>query len=717
MVVSYFAIKSIIFSAPRMQTSCWRPVACRYGHGAAGSIVTLISKNMLTKTSKNILIRPGQTHAKLKMAPWASSIAVSRRECASLTSNLTRVIPIRSLGFLRRTQIVRNISRRFRSDEVKNKNLNAKATKPAPVISEMKRLLILAKPEKWRLAGAVALLFISSGVTMAIPFCMGKVIDTIYSPVNEGKLVEKLNMICKYLVVIFLIGALANFGRVYLMQVSGQNIIKSLREKVFGSIIKQEVGFFDKNKTGELVNRLSADTSLVGQSVTMNISDGLRAVAQAIGGVAMMCYVSPKLTLVALGIVPPVALGSRIYGRYLRNITRQVQDSLAGATQTAEEKIANIRTVRAFAHEDRETQIYNSKIEHVLKLSYKEALARGIFWGMTGLSGNLIVLAVFYYGGIMMTESQITIGDLSAFLLYAAYVGVSVGGMTSFYTEMMRGLGASTRLWELSDREPSVPIADGINPADSIKGNIEFHNVSFYYPLRPEVTIIRGMNLCVPSGSITAVVGSSGSGKSTIGSLLLRYYDPSEGEVVIDGIDICDLNPTWLRQHIGTVSQEPVLFSCSVAENIAYGSSDPSAVSTEQIIDAAKKANAYNFIQSFPKRFETMVGERGLMLSGGQKQRVAIARAILKNPKILLLDEATSALDAESEYLVQDALERLMVGRTVLTIAHRLSTIKSANQIAVLDQGKVAEIGSYQELVQIDNGIFRRLVERQTITK
>ncbi|VDI62092.1 ATP-binding cassette, subfamily B (MDR/TAP), member 10 [Mytilus galloprovincialis] len=577
---------------------------------------------------------------------------------------------------------------------------------------------------------------------MAVPFCIGKVIDIIYSPSEQEKMKEKLTTFCQIMVGVFIVGAVANFGRVYLMSVSGNRIINRLRQTLFSSIMRQEMGFFDKTKTGELVNRLSADTTLVGQSVTQNISDGLRAVAQATGGVGMMMYVSPKLTGIALLIVPPVSIMARYYGRFLRAITKDVQDSLANTTQIAEEKISNIRTVRAFGHETTEEDRYNTGIKHVLDLTYKEALMRAMFFGSVGLAGNCVVLSVFYYGGTMMTESQISVGDLSAFLLYAAYIGVSLGGMTSFYSEMMKGLGASTRLWELTDRtllyQYMVDIIQvviitgryhpggipggggypggGLIPTSPVIGNIEFNDVRFIYPSRDDVVIFDKLSLLVPSGSITAVVGPSGSGKSTVGSLLLRYYDPSQGSVTLDGEDIKKIDPTWLRGQIGTVSQEPVLFSCSVRDNIAYGSQDPTTVTDEEIYEAAKKANAYHFINSFPDKFNTLVGERGQTLSGGQRQRVAIARAILKNPKILILDEATSALDAESEYLVHEALERLMVGRTVITIAHRLSTIKSADQIAVIDHGHVSEIGSYSQLMDIPDGLFRKLVERQTIT-
>ncbi|XP_071511192.1 ATP-binding cassette sub-family B member 10, mitochondrial-like [Diadema antillarum] len=588
-----------------------------------------------------------------------------------------------------------------------------------PKTSEVWRLLSMAKPERYRLVVAIGLLIISSTVTISVPFALGKLIDVIYTSASEGskeEMMERLKMLCTFLAGIFLVGALANFGRVYLMQTSGQRIIKRLREMLFKSIVAQEVGFFDKTSTGELINRLSTDTSKIGQSLTSNISDGLRSAVQVIGGVGMMFYSSAQLATVVLSIVPPFSVLAILYGRYVRSLSKQVQDSLASATQVAEERISSIRTVRAFSHEPREESAYSRMVEGVYQMTKKEALASSVFFGTMGLSGNIIILTVLYNGGYMMTASQITVGDLSAFLLYAAYVGVSIGGLSSFYSELMKGLGASTRLWELVDRKPAIPLTSGLRlDPSTLKGAIDFNELSFAYPMRPDVQIFQGLNLSVKAGSVMAVVGASGSGKSSLGALLLRYYDPSTGSITLDGTNVTSLSPEWLRHQIGTVSQEPVLFSTSIKENIAYGAIDPDAVSMEMIEDAARTANAHNFIQSFPSKYDTVVGERGLMLSGGQRQRIALARAVLKNPKILLLDEATSALDAESEYLVQEALERLMVGRTVITIAHRLSTIKNADMIAVLDVGGIAETGTYEELMRIRDGIFRKLVERQTV--
>ncbi|XP_033874888.1 ATP-binding cassette sub-family B member 10, mitochondrial [Acipenser ruthenus] len=580
---------------------------------------------------------------------------------------------------------------------------------------DSRKLLQLAHPERWRLAAAVGFLGVSSMVTMAAPFYLGRVIDVICAnPVGDAS--ATLTSLCAMLSGVFLCGATANAARVYLMQISGQQIVRNLRESLFSSILRQEVGFFDKTRTGELINRLSSDTALIGRSITENLSDGLRALAQATAGVGMMFYVSPSLATLVLGIVPPFAVLAVVCGRYLRKLSRMTQDSLAEATQLAEERIGNVRTVRAFGKEFTEVEKYISKVNYVFQLAKKEAVVRAGFFGATGLCGNLIVLTVLYKGGLLMGSDHMTVGELSSFLLYAFWVGVSIGGMSSFYSELMKGFGAGTRLWELLDRQPEFPLNEGFTlRPDQLKGALEFQDVTFSYPTRKDASIFQGLSLSVPAGSVMAVVGPSGSGKSTLVSLLLRLYDPDSGVITIDGRDVRELNPYWLRTNIGTVSQEPVLFSCSIAENIAYGALDPSQVTAEEIYRAAEFANANSFIQNFPKGFDTVVGEKGILLSGGQKQRIAIARALLKNPKILLLDEATSALDAENEHVVQEALDRLMDGRTVLIIAHRFSTIQNADAVAVLDQGRVVECGKHKQLLENPQGLFKKLMEKQAI--
>ncbi|XP_025835242.1 ATP-binding cassette sub-family B member 10, mitochondrial [Agrilus planipennis] len=580
--------------------------------------------------------------------------------------------------------------------------------------ADLSRLFSLAKSEKWTLFGAVCLLFISSAVTMAVPFSLGKVLDIIYTNnENSDDARQKLNKLCGILIAVFLLGGICNFGRVYLMSTSGYRMTQALRLKVFSSILRQEQGWFDNRSTGELVNRLSSDTQIVGYALTTNISDGLRSTIMVLAGSGMMFYMSPKLALVSLTVVPPVAVIAIIYGRYVRNITKEVQDKLAAASQVAEERISNMKTVKSFGRESLEMDRYKCAIEKVLLLGYNESRARAIFFGMTGLTGNVIIISVLYYGGVMVSAHDITVGNLSSFLLYAAYIGVSLGGLSSFYSELNKAVGAATRLWEIVDRQPAMPVTGGSIPIKEPEGHIQFNDIQFKYPSRSNVEVLNDVKLDISPGKTVAVVGPSGSGKSTLAALLLRLYDPTKGNVLLDGQDVRNLDPKWIKRCIGTVSQEPVLFSCSIRDNILYGADCPEKITEEKLTEVAKEANVLEFVQQLPEGFNTLVGERGIMLSGGQKQRIAIARALIKDPKILLLDEATSALDAQSESLVREALERVMKGRTVLTIAHRLSTIQNADVIAVLKNGTIVEQGTYNELLA-KKGAFKELIKHQT---
>ncbi|XP_023809314.1 ATP-binding cassette sub-family B member 10, mitochondrial isoform X2 [Oryzias latipes] len=663
--------------------------------------------------------RKSSVHPAPVFSPWGRPLtSVPRLRPLSGPSLLFFTPAGRGRAAVRHTPVAFASSSSAGSAEVEKNRADAEEARQPPTsvpLEDVKRILRLAHPERWRVAAAVGFLTVSSTVTMSAPFFLGKVIDTIYSTGTDIEtMTASLTSLCIMLTGVFLCGGAANAARVYLMEVSGQQIIRNLRGSIFMSILRQEVAFFDKNRTGELINRLSADSAIVGRSITDNLSDGLRAVAQAVAGVSMMFYVSPSLASFVLLIVPPMAALAVIYGRYLRSISKRTQDALAQATQLAEERISNLRTVRAFGKELSEVNAYKQKADFVLSLAKKEAKMRAGFFGVTGLSGNLMILSVLYKGGLLMANHHMTVGELSSFLMYTFWVGISIAGLSSFYSELMKGFGAGARLWELLERKPEFPLDEGhVLPPEQLKGQLEFCNVSFAYPTRKEAQIFQNLNLLVPAGTIMAVVGPSGSGKSSLVSLLLRLYDPDSGLITIDGHDIRDLNPYWLRAHIGTVSQEPVLFSCSIRDNIAYGATDPDAVTTEDIYRAAKVANAFDFVQRFPKGFDTVVGEKGVLLSGGQKQRIAIARALLKNPKILLLDEATSALDSENESLVQEALERLMEGRTVVIIAHRLSTIKNADTVAVLDQRHIAECGNPTELLSNREGQFRKLMEKQ----
>ncbi|XP_013173003.1 PREDICTED: ATP-binding cassette sub-family B member 10, mitochondrial-like [Papilio xuthus] len=584
--------------------------------------------------------------------------------------------------------------------------------------SEVKRLFSLAAPEKWTLTGAIGFLIISSSVTIAVPFSLGKVLDIIYSSTNDlGATTERLDSLCLMLCGVFILGGLCNFGRVYLMSISGQRMTQALRKQAYAAIMRQEPAWFHRTSTGELVNRLSADTQLVGRNLSQNVSDGLRSLLMTIAGAGMMFYMSPSLAFIGLCVVPPVSMLAVIYGRFVRSITRQLQKTLADTSELAEEKISNIKTVKAFSKEAKECESYAQRIETVLQLAYKESLAVGSFYGMTGLAGNTIILLVLYYGGGMVATEQLTVGHLTSFLLYAAYVGISIGGLSGFYTELNKGLGAATRLWEIMDRKPLIPSIGGLRPETRPKGEILLENVTFSYQGAP---LIRGMNLHLTPGKSIALVGRSGCGKSTIASLILRLYDPEEGRILLDGVDIRHLDPVWLRSHIGFVSQEPVLFSGSIKENILYGALDD----REEMIEVNGKLEPAWLVAARTAQLQDMgasragwrreVGAGGSHLSGGQKQRVAIARAIVKNPKILILDEATSALDAYSEFLVDKALKDISKDRTVLTIAHRLSTIQSADEVAVVDNGCIVEQGTYTDLMSKENGVFKELITHQT---
>uniref|UniRef100_A0A8W7PRF9 ATP-binding cassette sub-family B member 10, mitochondrial n=1 Tax=Anopheles coluzzii TaxID=1518534 RepID=A0A8W7PRF9_ANOCL len=583
--------------------------------------------------------------------------------------------------------------------------------------SDVKRLLGFAKSEQWNITGGIGCLIISSAITMSVPFGLGKILDIIYaSSAETGMAKEKLDQFCLLLGGIFLLGGLANFGRVYLFSNASLRITKNIRAKVYSSMLNQEAGWFDRKGTGELVNRLSSDTYLVGNSLSMNLSDGLRSTAMILAGTGMMIYTSPHLALVGMCIVPCVAGGAVVYGRYVRNITRELMDKYAEIMKIGEERLGNVKTVKVFCKERFEKQLFSEQLLDALNIGYRETKARATFYGMTGLSGNIIILSVLYYGGTMVNNAEMTIGALTSFILYAGYTAISIGGLSNFYTELNKGVGSASRLWEIIDRKYAIPIDGGIEVSNPPAGQIQFRDVVFHYPSRPDAPILNGVNLTIEPGTSTAVVGRSGSGKSTIASLMLRLYDPAQGSVRLDGTDLRDLNPSSLRRHIGAVNQEPVLFSGSIRENILYGLNMGEKISESAFQRVVREAHVDEFVRHFPDGLDTLVGQRGVMLSGGQKQRVAIARAIIRNPKILILDEATSALDAVSEELIQNALERLTKNRTVLTIAHRLSTIRNATNIAVLRDGQIVEHGNYAQLIATEGGVFRELVQRQTFS-
>ncbi|PGH04133.1 ABC transporter ATP-binding protein [Blastomyces parvus] len=578
---------------------------------------------------------------------------------------------------------------------------------------EVWRLLKIARPEAKILSVAFVCLLISSSITMSIPFSIGKILDiaTQGSPEGGNQLFGlTLPVFYGVLAGVLSLGAAANYGRIIVLRIVGERIVARLRSKLFRRTFIQDAEFFDANRVGDLISRLSSDTIIVGKSITQNLSDGLRAFVSGAAGFGLMAFVSLKLSSVLLVLLPPVALGAFFYGRAIRNLSRKIQKNLGSLTKIAEERLGNVKTSQAFAGEILEVNRYNKQVRRIFELGKKESFVSATFFSSTGLMGNMTILSLLYVGGGMVQSGAISIGDLTSFLMYTAYAGSSMFGLSSFYSELMKGVGAASRLFELQDRNPTISPTKG-DHVISARGPIRFKNLDFSYPTRPAVNIFKDLDFEIPEGSNVAIVGPSGGGKSTIASMLLRFYNPTSGQILINGKDISTMNVKSLRRKIGVVSQEPVLFSGTIAENISYGK--PHATRAE-IIAAARKANC-QFISDFPDGLDTHVGARGAQLSGGQKQRIAIARALIKNPDILILDEATSALDAESETLVNSALAALLRGNlTTISIAHRLSTIKRSDTIVVLSSdGRVAEQGTYKELSSRPDGAFTKLMEWQ----
>ncbi|GBG61740.1 hypothetical protein CBR_g23255 [Chara braunii] len=579
-----------------------------------------------------------------------------------------------------------------------------------------RRLFQLAKPELLVLCFAVVALFVSAVANLALPTFAGDVIDAVtrHPDTPEGKAATyvKVNQKLVQIVAVVIVGSIATSMRVYLFTSASERVVARLKRDLFGSLVRQEVAFFDVTRTGELMSRLSEDTQIIKNAVTLNLSELLRGISTALLGLSYMFVKSWRLTCLTLVIVPAVAIGIRQYGKYLKELSRKTQAASAAAAAVAEECIGAIRTVRAFAQEGSESERYREKVEVSLTLGLHQACVGGLFSGGMFAAATLSLVAVMWYGAHLAVSGGMSPGSLASFIIYALTVGFSVASLAGIYATVMKALGAGERVFHLLDREPSMVKAGSKRPmGDEAGGEVRLQKVWFAYPSRPSRWVLKGVNLTLLPGSKLALVGPSGGGKSTIANLVERFYDPQTGVITLDGCPLPEISHDYLHRQISIVSQEPVLFNTTIAENIAYGS-EPSASSATAIQLAATMANAHEFISQFPEGYENLVGERGVRLSGGQKQRIAIARALLMSPRVLLLDEATSALDAESEYLVQDAMDRLMVGRTTLVIAHRLSTVQSAHVVAVVDKGVIVERGSHAELLE-RNGIYAGLVRRQ----
>lgn len=577
----------------------------------------------------------------------------------------------------------------------------------------MMRLLRQSYPERWLLLFGSMALFVSTITSLAVPIFIGRVVDELVK-MTRGEISRSdarfaINATILELVVVVSVGGVFTFLRGFLFTLSGERIVARIRRQLFQSCIQQDIAMFDKTRTGELVSRLASDTSVLNNAITNNLSKALQMFATVTLGLVYLFKLSVQLSLLMVSVIPAVTIVGRIYGRYVRSLSRQTQDALARASEVADESFSNIRTVRAFSNEKHQASIYNKRIDETYALGARVALLFGYFVGFMATVAPLSTVFILWSGAMLvLNETSLTVGLLTSFLLLTVTVGKSVAGISGLISNVYKALGANAKVFELIDRQERIPLYGGVQPENFV-GNIRLHNVVFTYPQRPDTAVLNGLSIEFQSGKMTALIGPSGGGKSTIFAMVERFYDPCSGRVTLDGQDIRSINISWLHRRIGLVSQEPVLFACTIRENIAFGIEN---ASMEDIIKAATAANAHDFIMNFEKGYDTFVGERGLHLSGGQKQRIAIARAVLLDPKILLLDEATSSLDAESEYVVQDALDKLMKGRTVVVIAHRLSTVRDANLVAVIDQGRVIEQGTHASLLE-HNGIYAHLVRRQ----
>lgn len=568
----------------------------------------------------------------------------------------------------------------------------------------LKRLFTLIKTEKAFLLWGMLFLILSSGSTLAFPQLTRWLIDNVLTPKKYDKLLPTVLMIFAAFVMMGFAGSL----RYYFFTLSGERMVLHLRRQLYKKIIAQDISFFDSNRTGDLMSRLSSDCTTLQNTVSVNISMGLRNLAQVLGGFSFMFYTSWKLSSLMLLMIPPIALSTFFFGKKIRKLSSEFQSSLAEASIVAEETISGIRTVKSFVQEHSEIARYDNRLIHALLRAKSKVFTVAVFMTIAMVAGFGAVSFVLWYGGHQVVTGSLSVGDLTQFLLYLMIVAIGVGSLGSVWGDVMSGVGASKRVFDIIEQEPFL--TNEGHKINHVEGSIEFKNVSFHYPQRTDVDVLKNISFKINVGEMVALVGPSGSGKTTIGSLIPRFYELNAGEIFIDEEDYKNINPASLRENIGMVSQEPVLISSTVGDNIKYSRPD---ATDEEMKKAALDANALAFIEAFPQGFNTLVGERGIQLSGGQKQRVAIARALLKSPKILILDEATSNLDTASESLVQEALNRLMKGRTTLVIAHRLSTIREADKIFVLDKGQIIQTGTHEELSKDITGLYYHLLQRQ----
>jgi len=574
---------------------------------------------------------------------------------------------------------------------------------PAELWASLREILLLGRPYWGRLGVGLLLTSLAMAVWLTIPLGLKQLLDAVFRDSDRSL----LNWMAIGMLILFVIQSALSFGSHYLVEWVGERVVVDFRKRIYTHLHRLGLTFFSNQRLGELTSRLTNDVGAIRTAAVEALMEVLRQGFFMIGSVSVMVWLNWRLSLVIFLAVPGAAYGSRKLGMKIRSLSRDVQDRLADTTSIAEEALGAIRVVKAFARGTYETNRYSDAIEELFRTARHRTLITAFYSSLIGLMFLCALVAIFWYGGSEVLDGRLSAGDLVAFIFYAFNISRSVMGLSRLYSTLNRAAGATERLFELLGTRPEIQDREGAAAATGVQGAIRFEDVSFSY--RDDVPVLQNLTFDVDPGTTVAVVGPSGVGKTTLIHLIPRFHDPVQGCVTIDGQDLRDLQVMSLREQVGLVAQDVHLFGSTVRENIRYGRLE---ATDDEIEEAARAANAHDFIAGFPEGYDSLVGEKGVKLSGGQRQRVSIARAILKNPRILLLDEATSSLDSESEAAIQDALDRLMVGRTTLIVAHRLATVQHASQILVLDDGRLVESGSHDRLYAA-NGLYRRLCDLQ----